>query len=102
MAVPVQLRNPTTGDETVAYKGYSWTSLFFGGIPALIRGDIKLGLMVIGATIVGGIAVLFIGLQTWVSTAIIGAVWGFYYNEISLNRKMRDGYAVWDGPPPAA
>ena len=78
MAVAIQLRNPTTGVETVGYKGYSWTSLFFGGIPALLRGDIKLGLIVIGITIAGGIAVLLIGLQTWVSTGIIGAVWGYY------------------------
>ena len=100
MAVRIELRNNATGEEDFAYKGYSWTSFFFGGFPALYRGDIKIGLMVLGVTILTGIAVVFAGIQTWVSTGIIGGIWGFFYNDIHLDRKLREGYQIVDSPAP--
>ena len=94
MATEIPLRNPVTGEEKVAYQGYSWTSFFFGAFPTLLRGDIDLGLGVLAVTIVLGIGAFVAGLPTWLSTGIVGGVWGIFYNDIHLNRLRRAGFEV--------
>ena len=92
LATEIRLRHTGTGDETIAYEGYSWTSLFFGGFPALLRGDIALGLSVLLAITVIGISAYAVGVPTWLSTGIIGGIWGFFYNDIHRERRRRAGY----------
>jgi hypothetical protein len=94
MVTAIQLRNPATGKEVVAYEGYSWTSLFFGAFPALLRGDILIGIGVFCVIVVMGLAAFAVGLQTWVGSGIVGLVWGFFYNDIHRSRKLREGYEV--------
>ena len=94
MATEIRLRHPKTGEEKVGYEGYSWTSLFFGAFPTLLRGDIALGLTVLLATIVLAVIAVTARLPTWFSTAIVGGIWGFFYNAIHINRLLRAGYEV--------
>lgn len=47
--------------------GYSWTTWFFGGIPAFLRGDYVLGVIV---------TILWACTFGWV-----GFFWGFFYNK---------------------
>ena len=91
-ATTIRLRHTGTGDETIAYDGYSWTSLFFCGFPALLRGDIALGLSVMFAWTVIGLSAYAVGVPTWLSTAIVCGIWGFYYNDIHRERLLRAGY----------
>jgi hypothetical protein len=91
-ATEIRLRHTGTGDERIAYEGYSWTSLFFCGFPALLRGDIALGLSVMFAWTVIGLSAYAVGVPTWLSTAIVCGIWGFYYNDIHRERLLRAGY----------
>jgi hypothetical protein len=94
LATEIRLRHTGTGDERRAYKGYSWTSLFFCGFPALLRGDVALGLSVLLAwTVIGLSAYALVGVPTWLSTAIVCGIWGFVYNDIHRERLLRAGYA---------
>ncbi len=44
MARQILLRHPETNDVRKGYYGFCWTGLFFGGLPALARGNTKTGI----------------------------------------------------------
>jgi hypothetical protein len=94
MATEIRMRNPKTGEESTAYEGYSWTSLLFGGFPALLRGDVALGLGVFLLIVVAGGAAFATGLPTFLASGIVGGIWGFFYNDIHSGRLRREGYQV--------
>jgi hypothetical protein len=101
MATEIRLRDPKTGDEKLAYEGYSWTSFFFGAFPTLLRGDIALGLAVLFVIVVLGVGAFVAGFQTWITTGIVGAIWGAFYNQIHYDRLRRAGYERVTEPPKA-
>lgn len=101
MATEIPLRHPTSGDEKTAYEGYSWTSFFFGAFPTLLRGDIALGLAVLFVIVILGAGAFVAGYPTWLSTGIVGAVWGIFYNQINFDRLRRAGYERATAPPKA-
>ncbi len=72
MAIKIQMKHPGTGEEAVAYEGYSWTCFFFGALPALLRGDIQPGLAVLGLCAIASIGAVMVGLPTWLATGVIG------------------------------
>ena len=43
----ITFENKNTGEIKVAPIGFSWTTLFFSGIPALLRGHIGMGIIMI-------------------------------------------------------
>jgi hypothetical protein len=65
--------------------GFSWTTFFFGGIPALIRQDWVAGVLIIVAN-----------LLTW---GIAGIVMSFLYNKIYAKSLFEKGYAIHVLPP---
>jgi membrane protein implicated in regulation of membrane protease activity len=87
MASQIALTHPN-GLHATGYIGFSWTSLFFGGIPALFRGDwlgffAYFGLVVISAFATAGIA-----------TVVIWLVWPFFYNRWHARRLVERGYQI--------
>ncbi|MBI1243979.1 MAG: hypothetical protein GC202_03155 [Alphaproteobacteria bacterium] len=51
MARAITLRHPETNEVRKGYYGFSWTGLFFGGLPALARGNMKIGIFMLALAI---------------------------------------------------
>ena len=92
MAATVHLVHPQTGIQRNGYYGFSWTSLFFGGFPALIRGDTGYGLAILLGGCLAG-AVSFGSL--WF---LVGLVWAAIYNKQYTLRLIQQGYQFDDSP----
>lgn len=92
MATEVQLINPNTGVRKTGLYGFSWTSLFFGGFPALFRGDVGIGLGMILVGFVAGFVGLGFG---WF---VVGIIWACIYNKMYTTKLLDSGYKLADTP----
>ena len=82
MAQVVMLKHPASGLVKKGFYGFSWTTLFFGGFPALFRGDILVGVAVIIASVLTG--------------GIAGLIWAFLYNKKYTTSLLEQGYVFAD------
>ena len=92
MAMRVRLKHPATGIMKAGYVGFSWTSLFFGGLPAIIRGDVGIGL----AVLFGGIVAT--ALSAGLLWFVVGLIWAVIYNKIYTLGLIEKGYVFDDAP----
>ena len=90
MATKIQLKQSGTGLIKVGYVGFSWTTLFFGFLPALFRGDF--------ITFLGGFTIsLILGFATFgIGFIVIDIVWAFMYNKFYTRKLLERGYAFND------
>lgn len=65
--------------------GFSWTTFFFGGFPALIRGDW-----------ITGLVICVLNFITW---GIAGIIAAFMYNKIYAKSLFEKGYSIHSTPP---
>ncbi len=73
----ITFENKNTGEIKVAPIGFSWTTLFFSGIPALLRGHIGMGiLMIILAVFTGGLSTI---------------IFAFIYNKMYIKYMIGSG-----------
>lgn len=70
--------------------GFSWTTFFFGFLPALFRGDLKWAVIMFVISLIFGSFTF--GLGAWVS----GLVFSFIYNKIYVKELIEKGYAPAD------
>jgi len=82
MATVVMMKNPDTGLVKKGFFGFSWTTFFFGGFPALFRGDL-----------VTGILLIIISMMTM---GIGGIIWSFFYNKSFTTKLIEKGYQFAD------
>jgi hypothetical protein len=74
--------------------GFSWTTLFFSGIPALLRGDFLMGCSIIGIELSLG----YMGKDAIAFGASVGIAW--VYNMVYLGTLVaKKGYHVHSIPP---
>lgn len=90
MAKAVRLVHKDSGIIRQGYFGFSWTTLFFGTIPALFRGDFL--------TFIGSFLVYAL---TGICTAGFGILiaqiaWAFLYNGYHTRRLLERGYRLAD------
>lgn len=90
MATTVQMKHTQSGILKSGFYGFSWTSLFFGGFPALFRGDVAYGVGVLAAGVIFG---AFSAGFLWF---VIGLVWAFIYNKNFTHRLLQSGYEFSD------
>jgi hypothetical protein len=76
------LRHPQTGLTKIGLVGFSWTTLFFAGFPALFRGDIIIGLVIIVLNIF--------------TFGVAGLIWAFFYNKSYTTKLVEKGYQLAD------
>ena len=58
--------------------GFSWTTLFFGGFPALLRGHAVMGLIQIILQVI--------------TASLSALIFAFIYNKMYINYRLEDGY----------
>jgi len=92
MAKEVRLRHPS-GITKTGFVGFSWTTFFFGGIPALLRGDL------VGCLIIFLLNLALSYLLNFVGWFIAGAVAGAVYNGQYTKRLIEKGYVIDDKEP---
>lgn len=90
MANRIQMRNQSNGLTKDGFYGFSWTTLFFGGFPALFRGDF---ITFIGLTVV----LIIIALVTAGFGAFAASIaWAFMYNKYYTRKLIEKGF-TFDG-----
>jgi hypothetical protein len=88
MATPITVRNPETNLTATVYRGFSWTTLFFGPFPALFRSDFVTFLIICAVEII--LAFASFGIGNW----IFGFAWAFFYNGYHARSLVSKGYMV--------
>ena len=98
MAVPIAMAHPMLAGTRFAYRGYSWTTFFWGPFPPLFRADA-----------VGFLIGVMVGLACLIVPWIPFVVWAALYNRNHFDRMLAQGWVpaspgmaapVWAGPPP--
>jgi hypothetical protein len=90
MATVVIMKHKEHGFIKNGYFGFSWTTLFFGFLPALFRGDFL--------TFLGGFTIsLILGMATFgIGWLFIGVVWACFYNKYYTRKLLERGYIFND------
>ena len=74
----ITLEHPVSGIQKTAPLGFSWTTLFFGPFPALLRGDVRNAFIIF--------LLCYVGLG--------GIIYAFIYNKAYLKRLLSKGYKI--------
>jgi len=73
----ITFENKNTGAIKIAPIGFSWTSFFFSGIPALMRGHIGMGIIQI--------------ILSMITFSFSNIVFGFIYNKMYIKHMIAEG-----------
>lgn len=76
----LMMEHPATGIIKTAPVGFSWTTLFFSGFPALFRGDMKWFFIQ-----------LLCSMITW---GLSACVFMFIYNKLYIKKLLEKGFKV--------
>ena len=91
MAEKILMKNLSTNDTKYGFLGYSWTTLFFGAFPALLRKDFLTVLLLLGihfAIYNASPNILFF--LAFYPVPIF--VFSFFYNDLYTKKLLKNGY----------
>lgn len=94
MATEIALKHPQSGLRAKGFYGFSFTSFFFSGIPAIMRGDLGIGLGILALSLV--CAMFFV-----IPGFIVNLVWAATYNKNYTRRLIEKGYLIDESAPNA-
>ncbi|AKP66815.1 hypothetical protein [Companilactobacillus ginsenosidimutans] len=86
----VNLINNATRDTKQVKVGFSWTTFFFGFIPAVFRWDLKWFLIILAIEIIASIPTMGFGFS------VVGIIFSFFYNRLYINDLLKKGYVPAD------
>lgn len=88
----IVFKHPVFDHFVITPVGFSWTTLFFGFLPAVMRGDYRWAGIQFSALIPA--AILTHGLGSLVPVVLFA----FFYNRLHIRQLVLDGYVVsaWD------
>ncbi|MEK6425025.1 MAG: hypothetical protein V4801_36060 [Burkholderia gladioli] len=84
----IVFKHPTFGTIKKAPVGFSWTTLFFGFFPALLRGDFKWAAIIFGATCAISLVTMGVG------AIVPGIVFAVIYNKMYIRDLVAKGFEV--------
>jgi hypothetical protein len=93
----ILLVHSRSGLSRTGYYGFNWMSLLLGGVPALLRGDIRYGLAVSAGALAAALLVGSMGTGRWgmaIGWLVAGALWGSIYNRLYTTRLLGRGYRL--------
>lgn len=92
MATLISMKHKATGIVKDGFYGFSWTTLLFGPLPALFRGDFVtfIGLFVV---------ILILGIMTFgIGGFVAMFLWAFMYNGYYTKKLLEAGYEFTGTP----
>ena len=90
MASAVKMTHSNTNVVKNGFYGFSWTSFFFSGIPAIVRGEAGIGLgILVGTIVLGALSVGILGI-------LVNVIWAFMFNKNYTHKLLERGYAFTD------
>ena len=96
MATQITVKHTGTGLIKSAPVGFSWTTLFFGGFPALLRGDIKWAVIMWLAGAGGGFfAIITVGVLFFLPW-VFWLLFAFTYNKKYITDLLSTGFVPAD------
>lgn len=87
-------KHPITEKIKKVKIGFSFTTCFFGPLPALFRGDFKFAAISFGFVILISLLMTLIGLekQFEIVSIVSWCIWAEYYNGIYEKELIKKGY----------
>lgn len=90
MATAVNMRHKATGLTKTGYVGFSWTTFFWGFLPALFRGDFLTAIVLFLALPIVS------ALTAGIGGLVILIAWAFMYNKHYTTKLIEKGYEFCD------
>ena len=84
------------GDIRIAKVGFSWTTLWYGPLPALFRADYYNFILMIVLTLHYALVALFFGLNALLQFPWPSVFFGFFYNMMYFRHLFTKGYRPAD------